>query len=184
MVNADIRKFATKDYDLSDPEEVFTIDVNNDGLTVGKPKFYNLVINNLDNGVAMTIMRKIDTTPERRQALGFVNNRLDKRNNISIVSSNNYSVHTLRLKNKLLRRDKLALLRLRQFVQDPQDSSKVVFAKENNIRINIISDKEDTCAQAQTCARLDFIDTTIFKLYPNSCIGGGIAVDFSECNSD
>jgi hypothetical protein len=180
--HADFRKFATKDFDLANPQEVFTLDAIDDGLTPGRARFYSLVFNNLDNGVVLTMMRRENVTPENRLALGFANKRLDRRNNISIVSPNNHSVHTLRVKNKLARRDQLTTLKLRQFVIDPQNNTKVVFLKENNIRVNVITPQE-VCAQTLTCARLDFGDTSIFKLYPNSCIGGGVPVELNQCGN-
>jgi hypothetical protein len=179
---ADFRKFATKDFDLADPQEVFTLDTLNDGLTPGRARFYSLIFNNLDDGVVLTMMRRENARPENSLAIGFANKRLDRRNNISIVSPNNHSVHTLRVKNKLARRDQLTTLKLRQFVIDPQNNTKVVFLKENNIRVNIITPQE-VCAQTPTCARLDFGDTSIFKLYPSACIGGGVPVELNQCGN-
>lgn len=175
------RKFVTKDYDVTNIDEVFTIDIDNDGVIGKKPKYYNLVFHNLENGVVMTKLRKIAVSPKRRQALGFVKNRLDRRENISVVSPDGFSVHTFRVKRRLLKRDKLALLRLRQFIQDPEDSEKILFVKETNVRINIIPDETDDCIAIPTCARLDYEDVTVFKEYPTTCIGGGVAVDSSNC---
>lgn len=179
---ADRRKFVTKDYDLSNTNEVLTINIKQDGLVGGEPKYYNVVFDNLENGAVMTFLKKIAISTERRQALGFTNNRIDRRENISVVSDSGLSIHTFRVKRKLLKRDKLALFRLRQFEIDPMDSDSITFIDEKNIRVNIIPDEASSCIEVPTCARLDYVDTTIFKEYPTTCIGGGVAVDSSNCS--
>jgi len=181
-VHADVRKFVAKDYDLSNDNEVLTINIKLDGLIGGIPKYYNVMFNNLENGTVMTFLRKIDLTPDARIAVGFNNNRLDRRNNISVASDSHISVHTFRVKRNLLNKDKLALLRLRQFQIDPSDSSKLLFLKEQHVRINLIPDEATDCIATPTCARLDYLDLSIFKEYQTTCIGGGVEVAASSCS--
>lgn len=180
---ADRRKFVTKEYDVSNEDEVLTINIKDDGLVGGRPKYYNVAYTNLENGVVMTFMKKIASSKKRRQALGFTNNRIDRRENISVVSDGGISIHTFRVKRKLLKRDKLALFRLRQFEVDPQNSDAISFVKETNVRVNIIPEEASSCIAVPTCARLDYLDKTIYKEYPTSCIGGGVPVAASSCSS-
>jgi hypothetical protein len=182
-VQADKRKFVTKDYDVSNENEVLTINIKDDGLVGGRPKYYNIAYTNLENGVVMTFMKKIATSKKRRQALGFTNNRIDRRENISVASESGISIHTFRVKRKLLKRDKLALFRLRQFEIDPLDPDAITFVKETNVRVNIIPEEASSCVAVPTCARLDYVDKTIYKEYPTTCIGGGVAVAAANCSS-
>jgi len=129
-VKADRRKFMTKDYDLSNDEEVLTINIKQDGLVGGQPKYYNVAFNNLENGTVMTFMKKIALSKRRREALGFNNNRIDRRENISVVSDSGVSIHTFRVKRKLLKKNKLALFRLRQFEIDPTNPDAILFVQD------------------------------------------------------
>ena len=180
--HSDVRKFVTKDYDLSNSNEVLTINIKLDGLVGGDPKYYNVAFNNLENGTVMTYLKKIALSPDDREAIGFNNNRLDKRDNISVASDSGISIHTFRIKRKLLKKDKLALLRLRQYQIDPTDSTKILFLQEKNIRVNIIPEEASQCVETPTCARLDYLEDSIFKEYSTTCIGGGVEVDASNCS--
>lgn len=175
------KKLVTRDYDMNTTDDVIDIKLRSDGVVGAPPNFYVITFSNLDSDVIMT--KLIELGSNERIDEGFTYNRLALGDNFSVVSAQNQSTHLFRVKKQLLQKSKLILLRLRQFTEDTRaDGTPIIsFKKENSVRLNLIKETNAECNATPTCARLDYIDQSIYKLYQTDCIGGGVEVDAGFC---